>query len=304
MIDLRQLEQFLAVARHLHFGRASRELGMGQPALSKSIQRLEETLGAKLLDRSRKSVCLTPVGEVVARRARHMVADCEDLKREVNLLVDGEIGSLTIGVGPAMGESYIATAIARIAQAHPQARIVVRNDHWQQLTEWLFDGHLDIFAADITELECDERLNVARLPSEKFVWFCRNRHPLAGKKRVTRDDLLAFPLVTPRMPQWASDWFAEVDVDRTKAISGSYSTVECESYSVLKRMVLASDCISAAMRPTIADELESGALVKLPIESPSIKTNAGIVRLRDRTISPLADAFAAEVLELAQKRRA
>ena len=301
MIDLRQLEQFLALSQHLHFGRASRELGMGQPALSKSIQRLEESLGAKLLDRSRRSVRLTPVGQAVAQRAQRLMAECEDLEREVSLLVDGEIGGINIGLGPAMGESYLATAIARIAQAHPRARIIVRSDHWQQLTEWLFDGHLDIFTADVTDLDGDERLNIVRLPSEKFVWFCRSEHPLAGKKRVTRSDLLEFPLATPRMPPWAVTWFAEADEDGSRAINGSYGTIECESYSVLKRMVLASDCISAALHSTIADELSSGALVRLPIKSPSIKTNAGIVRIASRTLSPLADAFVTEVLELSKQ---
>lgn len=304
MTDIRSLQQFLAVARHLHFGRASRELGIGQPALSKSVQRLEKLLGAKLLDRSRKNVSLTPAGQAVARRARRMVADADDLRREVKLLLGGQIGTLSIGVGPAMGESYISAAIARIAQQNPRTRIVVRGDHWRQLATWLFDGQLDLFAADITEVKDDERVDIVQLPPEPFVWFCRQSHPLAANKRVTRRDLLAFPLATPRMPKWAVDWFAEADAGGSHAIDGSYTTVECESYSVLKRMVLASNCISAALHSTIADELASGALAKLPVNSPSIQTNAGIVRLRDHTISPLADAFVTEVLALAKGKRA
>lgn len=299
MMDTRTLQQFLAIAEQLHFGKAARKLGVGQPTLSKSIQRLEHSLGTRLLDRSRREVTLTPAGKIVAGHARRIIAEAEDLQREVRLLLGVEIGTLSIGIGPAMGESYVSGAIARIAERHPGTRISVRSDHWKQLSTWLFAGELDILAADVTELSDDERVEIVALPSEPLVWFSRRGHPLAAARRVTRRDLLAYPLATPKMPQWGLDWFAEADPTREAMRRGTYATVECESYSVLKRMVLSSNCISAALRSTIAAELEGGELVALPIKSPRIKTNAGIVRLRGRTLSPIADAFVEEVLKSA-----
>ena len=70
---------------------------------------------------------------------------------------------------------------------------------------------------------------------------------------------------------------------------------------MLKRMVLASNCISAALRSTISAELESGDLVALPIKSPSIRTHAGIVTLLDRTVSPAVEAFISQLLKAAGK---
>ncbi len=101
--------------------------------------------------------------------------------------------------------------------------------------------------------------------------------------------MLDFPLATPRMPELAVHWFAEADSRNTnKPQPETYGTVECEDYSMLKRMVLTSDCISAALLSTVAEEVESGSLVILPVRAPAIKTMAGIVYRRGCTLSPIA----------------
>jgi DNA-binding transcriptional LysR family regulator len=213
-----------------------------------------------------------------------------------------EIGRLCVGIGPAMSESFVATAIARLAEAHPKAQIVARVDHWSQLAEWLRRGEVDLFIADISHTEEGHEFQVIPMPSEEFVWFCRPEHPLASAKRVTRKELLAFPIVTPKMPIWARQWLAEAadprpaqDEDRT------FATVECESYSMLKRMVMASDCISAALQSTIRSEVAEGSLVALPIKTSGLKTKAGIVHLRGRTLSPLAEALLEKVVQAAKR---
>ena len=266
VIEIRTLQHFIAVADQLHFGRASRQLGIGQPALSKSVQRLEESLDAKLFDRSRRQVALTPIGQAVASRARRIVAEATELTREVDLLVGAEIGTLQIGIGPAMAESCVADAIARLAQQHPQSHLRAQIDHWVTLTASLRDRQLDLFLADASMMMEGEEYRIVPLPSERLIWFARAGHPLASAPCLTSADLLHYPLVTPRMPDWAVTWFGAADPMGTSQMDGSYATVECESYSMLKRMVSSSDCVSAAVRTTIADEIESGELAALPVD--------------------------------------
>lgn len=300
MSDTKHYLHLVKLAEIRHFGRASQTLGISQSALSKSIQRLEQELGVKLLDRSRKKVLPTAMGEVVIQHARRLIAGIADLHREVDLLQGADIGAVSVGVGPAMGESYFSSAIARMAESHPGTHIRVRTDHWKQLSQWLFAGELDLFVADITEHQSDRRVEIIRLPSEELIWFCRAGHPLVRARHVMRKDLLSYPLVTPKMPSWAVSWFAEVAAP--KSVAGqppTFGTVACESYSMLKRMVLNSNSISAALTSTIATELQAGDLVKLPIKSPSIKTRAGIARLRDRTLSPIAEVLIREILTVA-----
>lgn len=304
-MELRSLEHLISLGEHRHFGRAAAALGLSQPALSKSIQRLEKSLGAQLLDRSRKGVQPTAIGQQVIHRARPIVDGWADVRREVDLMRGVKIGHLCVGVGPAMSESFVTSSIARLATAHPGAHIVARVDHWSQLSEWLRQGELDLFVADITHAEQSQEFQVVPMPSEEFVWFCRPDHPLSSARRVTRKDLLNYPIVTPKMPVWARQWFADaVDPKSTLNPNRNFATVECESYSMLKRMVIASDCISAALQSTISNEVAQGNLVALPIKAPALKTKAGIVHLRGRTLSPLAEAFVHEVVQSAKEMAA
>jgi DNA-binding transcriptional LysR family regulator len=301
MVELRELHHLLAVVEHRHFGRAARAVGLSQPALTKSIQRLEKQLGARLLDRSRRSVTPTQIGQTVTERARSLIGQAAELHREVDLLRGLEIGTLNVGIGPAMAETFVTVAIARLAEQHPSARITVRIDHWRELSAALHEGSLDLFVADASEPRNDERVHVVSVPRERFVWFCRRGHPLASARRVTRKDLLRYPLATPRIPEWGRRWLVEgAGRDFQHDPSHPLNTVECESYALLKRVVLASNCISAALHASVADELRDGSLVPLPIQAPELHTNAGIVHLRCRSLSPLAEAFVSGILEAAK----
>jgi DNA-binding transcriptional LysR family regulator len=296
MIALRELEHLTVLCEHRQFGRAAAALGLSQPALTKSIQRLERELGARLVDRSKTGVLPTPLGAEVLHRARHILSGAAELQREIELLSGASRGALTVGIGPAMSESPLIECIARLLDGRSGILIQLRIDHWNQLSAWLLDRQLDLFIADLTEARRDDRFDCRPLPPERIVWFCRAGHPLAALKRVTRRDMLKYPLATPRMPEWARDWFAaEANVNPSSPAAPFVNLIECENFSILKRIVLASDAVSAALRSTIAAEADDGSIVSLKIKAPPLNTEAGIVTLRGRTLSPLAEALIADI---------
>lgn len=304
MFEIRELRHLLSIDEHRHFGRAARAVGLSQPALTKSLQRIEEAFAAKLFERSRAGVVPTAVGTEVIARARRLVEEATELKRVVDAMTEAESGSISIGVGPAMAESYVANAIAAIAQQRPRARVSVRVDHWQQLSDWLVAGEIDFYVADVGQARIDNRFHYTGLPAQKFVWFCRAHHPLASRRRrmVTRADLLRFPIATPKMPPWAIDWFAAGCPEQSAAgLPIPFPAVECESYVMLKRMVSASDSISAALESTLSRELADESLIILRVEAPDLTTQAGIIRLRDRVLSPLAMELAERIETIANK---
>lgn len=299
MIELRELKHLLVLCEHRQFGSAAAALGLSQPALTKSIQRLERELGSRVVDRARTGVVPTPLGAEVLHRARHILSGAAELQREIELLSGASRGSLAIGIGPAMAESPVIDAIARMLDGRSGVLLQLRIDHWTQLSEWLLDRQLDLFIADLTAARRDDRFECRPLPPERLVWFCRAGHPLTGRNRVTRRDILKYPLATPRMPEWARDWFAAEADDATSSPAAPFENlIECESYSILKRFVLRSNSVSAALESTIAQETSSGVLVRLKVKAPQLKTEAGIVTLRGRTLSPLAHALIADILRL------
>ncbi len=303
-MEFRDLRSLVAVYDRRHFGKAANSLSLTQSAVSKSIQRLEKSFGATLFDRSSANVVPTTICESVVARARLILASVGELDQTVRMIRGLEIGSLSLGIGPAMSESYVTRAVAQLAQEHPGIQLDVRVDHWKQLSHWLVSGEIDLLVADVSDVENDQRFVVTPLPEEEFIWFCRAGHPLAGKGQVTREDLLEFPLATPRMPPWAIEWFQKVRKPEMKKGSiNALPTIRCENYAMLKRMVLESDCLSVALIDTIHADLAEDRLVAIPVKAAPLKTNAGIVQVRDRTPSPLADGFIERVERLANEHR-
>jgi len=302
MFEIRELRHLLSIDEFRHFGRAAKAVGLSQPALTKSLQRIEHALGAKLFERSRARVVPTVIGKEVLERARRLVNEAEDLKQTVDSMTGVEVGSITVGVGPAMSETYVAAAIAAAAQQHPRTQIVVRVDNWRQLSDWLLAGELDFYVADVGEARIDARFHSTTLPPQKFVWFCRPSHPLVGRKSrsVSRRDLVRFPIATPKLPPWATEWFAAAFREQGAAgLPRPFPAIECESYAMLKRLVSSSDCISAALQRTLARELEEGSLATLPVDAPELTTRAGIILLPGRTLSPLAADLVARIETMA-----
>src|SRR5215471_10219627 len=103
-MQLRDIEYFAVVAEHAHLGRAADALGLSQPALSKSLRRLEEALQAKLVRRTPKGVELTPEGSVLFLRVRELRLSLQGVAREVAEVGEGRVGYLRIGVGFPMSE--------------------------------------------------------------------------------------------------------------------------------------------------------------------------------------------------------
>jgi DNA-binding transcriptional LysR family regulator len=290
MFDLRELQNLLSLEEQRHFGRAAAAVGLSQPALTKSIQRLEKQLGGLLFDRSRSRIAPTALGNDVIARAKSILVEVAELRRAADLFLGLQIGTVTIGVGPAMSESYLARAIAALAESHPHTQVCVRVDHWQQLSEWLLSNEIDFFVADIFERADDERFECMPLPTQELVWFCRAGHPLADRSVLSQIDLFDFPLATPRMPLWAVRWFAAAK-NENEQLTGRQRpmpNIQCESYSMLKRIVMSGNAVSAALSDTVNEEVTEGRLVILPVDGPTLTTQAGIVRLRERSLSPIA----------------
>lgn len=305
MFEIRELRHLLSIDEFRHFGRAAKAVGLSQPALTKSLQRMEQTLGARLFERSRAGVVPTAIGVEVLAKSRQIVDDAAELKRTVDALTGAENGSITIGVGPAMAETYVVDAIASVAQEHPSSQILVRVDHWQQLSNWLLAGELDFYVADVSEARIDRRFEYTSLPPQQFVWFSRRGHPLARRKKkaVSRRDLLDYPIATPRMPTWATEWFAAALGEQGAAgLPRPFPAIECESYSMLKRLVASSDCISAALQRTLSREVADRSLVILPVDAPELTTRAGIIRLPARALSTLGLEVVAAIEKLANAK--
>ena len=105
-MELRDIEYFAVVAEHRHLGRAANALGLSQPALSKSLRRLEQDLQVKLVKRAPKGIELTPEGSVLLLRVRDLRLSLLSLRREITDVGEGRVGQLRVGIGFPRKSSY------------------------------------------------------------------------------------------------------------------------------------------------------------------------------------------------------
>ena len=187
--SIRQLEYAVALADHLHFGRAARAAGVTQPALSSQIQALEELLGATLFERSRRKVIPTPLGRWVAARARAVLAGIDELCEVAGAGGEPLAAAIRLGVIPTIAPYLLPGWLPEARRAHPRLQLLLREDQTDPLVESLRDGHLDLLLLALPIERRDvQTLSIGREP---FVLAAPRDHPLARGRGGVREEELA-----------------------------------------------------------------------------------------------------------------
>ena len=286
MIEVKRIRQALALAQHRNFARAAKALFMTQPALTRSIQVLEEELGAKLFDRRPRDVVPTAFGQLLLERGESVVLAVRDLQREIDRMKGLEVGSLVVGAGLGYLDAYLGPTIARMLADHPGLRMRAVESSWHGLTGSLRSGEIELFVADAREAEEDDGLDVIRLTKTPVVFFGRRGHPLCRRRRPTLVDVLKYPLVAPQVPASIK---GRLRAAMRKAHGrDDFLSVECEGFHAIKAIVAQSDAIGGSALGSIAHDPQF-EMVQLRL--PWMQTLGGIVSLANRTLSPAAGAF-------------
>ncbi|WP_369200024.1 LysR substrate-binding domain-containing protein [Streptomyces sp. PU-14G] len=144
MFTLAQLSGFVAVAEELHFTRAAERLRMTQPPLSRQIQLLEAELRVELLDRTKRSVRLTPAGRAFLNEARRILRQAHDATLTVRKVSAGEAGAVAIGFTAASAYSSLGQLLETARGAIPEADIVLREMVTRDQLEAIAEGALDL----------------------------------------------------------------------------------------------------------------------------------------------------------------
>lgn len=194
-MELRPLRQFVAVAEELHFGRAAQRLHMTQPPLTLAVQALEATLGLRLLERTRRSVALTPAGHALLQHARRLLAAADELPALVRAAAEGFSGQLRLAFVSSIAYGPLPGWLRGFRQEHPDVQL--------QLREATLDVQLQAFDAD--EIDAGFVLHAPgaappgfgawRALVEPLVLALPEGHALARAPRPRLAELLQQPLV-------------------------------------------------------------------------------------------------------------
>lgn len=192
-IDSRQLRILLAVVRNEGFTAAAEKLNLTQPALSRSVQMLEERLGVRLIERTSKTFELTPFGRIVVERARAVEHEFNQLLGEIRALQEGVGGSVSIGVGPsAIG--YLSSAIRIFQKERPNIQVRIAVDSMEANYKALLDGELDVICTALN-FPSHNRLVTEELAEVRNVIIADKSHPLCGRDKVRAAELVDYPWI-------------------------------------------------------------------------------------------------------------
>jgi LysR family hydrogen peroxide-inducible transcriptional activator len=184
---VRQLEYLVAVAKTLNFREAAKLCHVSQPALSAQIARIEETLGVMLLERDRRRVLVTAVGEEIVQRAQRVLNELDELSELAETHSSPHAGVLRLGVIPTVAPYAMPRALGRLHKRFPELEIRLREDQTARLVELVELGELDVLLLALeAELSDLETLPVFRDP---FVFACDEHHALCTRKLIRETDL-------------------------------------------------------------------------------------------------------------------
>jgi len=203
VLNQRQLECFVQVARHKHFGKAAQILSVSQPALSQAIRKLEAQLGFELFVRTTRDVSLTPAGEVFLEDAVATLAQMERMVGRARQAAKNGAGTLAVGY-VALVRKTAVRLIAEIARVRPGIEVTHRQEYTPQLVADLRAAALD--AALLVEQPLPAELESLPLRDLPLVCVVSDRHPLAALDQVSLSEVASYPIAFVRIPgtgHWA-----------------------------------------------------------------------------------------------------
>jgi LysR family transcriptional regulator, benzoate and cis,cis-muconate-responsive activator of ben and cat genes len=193
MVELRQLQYFLAVAERLSITEAARDLQMAQPALSQAITKMERQLGAVLFDRSKRRLRLTAAGATLVPEARQLVGRARVLESTIGR-DGGRRVYLRIGCIASAVSGLLPHVLPRFVAAHPHVVPVVQEMGQRAQLTALRDGAIDVGICRM--LTGDDGVELARLADEPLCCLLPDGHPLAAADAVRLSDLATQDMVS------------------------------------------------------------------------------------------------------------
>jgi DNA-binding transcriptional LysR family regulator len=280
--DLNDLLAFRAVAELSSFRKAAESLHLSQPAFSRRIDKLEQALGVRLLERTTRRVSLTAVGRDFERKVRELLDDLDATLLGIRGVAATRMGEVTIACVPSTVYYYLSEVLRRYHEQCPKVRVKVldagANDALASVSRGEADFGLNFVGAQEGELEFKP------LVEERFVAACRRDHALAKQRRVTWAQLGEYDYISVGRSSGN-----RVLLDQALAGLPNRPLAIYEAQHVTTTLGLVEAGLGVAAVPSMAmPGRDHPLLVSVPLIDPVVTRKVGLIRRRGRSLSPAA----------------
>ena len=284
-MELYSLQVFLTVATEKSFSRAAEKLLRTQPAVSLAVQRLEQELGEKLIDRSGRELVLTDAGRTVIEYARRFQSLQQELDNSLAELRDNSAGRLVIGANEST-TLYLLRHIERYRELYPKVKVTVRRSLSSRIPNELLDGNLELGV--ISYDPSDERLKSKVIYSDSLAFVVSPKHRLAQRKTVSIEDLgsetfIAHNVVSP---------YREVVIRtfRERKVPLGID-VEMPTIDTIRKLVQNNLGVAFLPRMCVEQEIEQKTLREVRVKEMHLERKIRLVYPTRRGLSHAATAF-------------
>ncbi len=285
-MNLRHLEVFATVARHMSFSMAAEELIMSQPAVSQQVRALEHYFDAKLFEWTGQRLFLTEAGQAIREHAEAILARNLELQEALAEVRGPGRGRLALGANTT-GGMYVLPAIVRtFAQANPNAQLTLQIEPTNRIVDRVMQNFIDV--AVVSGPLTDERLAIYDLYRDELFLIASPAHPFAALASVMPEQAAAtgWVLYTPesRTRALVQRAFKQLRLKLTAAM-------QLGSTEAVKKAVEANLGIAMVSRFAVERELALGALIHVPVEGLEIVRPIHALHRKDKRLTPLAERF-------------
>lgn len=264
-MDLLHLEHFLAVVDEGTFTRAAERVNRTQPAISQSVRRLEEEVGAPLFARDVHDVTLTEVGRVLAESARRLLAMRDDALRQVAELRTLKAGRLTVAAHESAAVYLLPAPLKNYLNRFPNIKVGIQRSRLTEIPRQVMDREVDL--GFVKNEPTFHELHWVEVHSDEMVLVAAPSHPLAAQPNVGIQDLGSEQFVIHHGCSTTTDRILQLfEQHRTRC----RVVAELWSFENVKSFVREEVGLAIVPAITVRRELADGTLVRVPLRELSM----------------------------------
>ncbi len=285
-MNVKSLKVFCDVVARRSFSRAADENRISQSGASQIVNHLEEHLGVKLIDRTKRPFVLTPEGEAYYEGCRKLVQRYFALEEEVKTLHEEVSGRVSVASIYSIGLSHMNRFVQSFLKRFPKANVRLSYQHPRRVYELVESDQVDLGLVSFPH--STRTIKATSWREEPMVVVCSREHPLTRKSEARLEDLHGLDLVA-----FDPDLEIRHEIDRALASRGVETRVvmEFDNTETIKRAVEINAGVALLPRPTVERDVHSGALVALPLAGAALNRPIGIIQRRGKDLGQTARRF-------------
>ena len=297
-LNLRDLNILIAVAEAGGMARAAKRLAISQPAVSRAISDMEHILGVTLLDRSPQGVEPTRYGRALLKRGLVVFDELKQGVQDIEFLANPGVGELFIGSSAAVSESIVLAAIDRLAGQYPRVIFHVESVSAPAIFDELRERRIELGFARLYGPAPADDVHQEVLIEDPLVVVAGIENPWSRRRKIRLTELVNESWTWPSVGSMLDGLV--VEAFKASGVEAPRARVYAADTNIRIRLAATGRFLAIALASNVKSLPIHAAIKVLPVELPTKHRQLGIITLKNRTLSPLAQLFIEHIRDVAK----